>query len=481
MSLEQKKELLPLLQAKARFIERNKARYFRPYPWQVRFYAEGKRNKQRMLMAANRVGKTEGSCFELRCHLTGRYPDWWEGERFTRPVNAWALGVSYEQIRDVLQPALLGQMINGAPDGTGMIEHECLGERVPGMVPKTLKDIKIKYESGGWSNLSFKVYSQGQSVLMGSSVDVALIDEEPKDDEIYPQVLTRTMTGGEGSGGLVILSMTPEYGETALVHQFLRNPQKGQYLQSVTWDDAPHLTEDVKQQMLQAIPPYQRDMRSRGIPSLGGGLIFPVSEQTIRIDGFTIQPHWPRICGADFGYDHPTAMVWLTWDRDSDTVYIYDCFRKRGSDLATSGDSPVSTYASAWRKRGDWIPVAWPHDGLQHDKSSGVQLAKQWADEGVYMLHSNASFEGGGNGVEAGLMMMLDRMQTGRLKVAAHLADWWEEFRMYHREDGKVVKERDDLMAATRYGLMMLRYAALHPHAVEDFDASNRQYRDEDL
>lgn len=40
---------------------------------------------------------------------------------------------------------------------------------------------------------------------------------------------------------------------------------------------------------------------------------------------------------------------------------------------------------------------------------------------------------------EAGLMMMLDRMQTGRLKVAKHLHDWWEEFRLYHRKDGKVV------------------------------------------
>jgi hypothetical protein len=39
------------------------------------------------------------------------------------------------------------------------------------------------------------------------------------------------------------------------------------------------------------------------------------------------------------------------------------------------------------------------------------------------------------------------------------LADWWEEFRIYHRRNGIVVKERDDLMAATRYGIMMLRYA----------------------
>lgn len=60
-------------------------------------------------------------------------------------------------------------------------------------------------------------------------------------------------------------------------------------------------------------------------------------------------------------------------------------------------------------------------------------------------------------------MDMLDRMQTGRLKVAEHLADWWEEFRLYHRKDGKVVKEGDDLMSATRYGLMMLRHAKVKP------------------
>jgi hypothetical protein len=58
-------------------------------------------------------------------------------------------------------------------------------------------------------------------------------------------------------------------------------------------------------------------------------------------------------------------------------------------------------------------------------------------------------------------MEMLERMQTGRWKVAAHLNDWWEEFRLYHREDGKIVKEGDDLMSATRYGVMMRRFATV--------------------
>ena len=56
-------------------------------------------------------------------------------------------------------------------------------------------------------------------------------------------------------------------------------------------------------------------------------------------------------------------------------------------------------------------------------------------------------------------MMMLDRMQSDRFKVFKHLNDWFEEFRLYHRRDGRVWKEGDDLMAATRYALMMLRYA----------------------
>jgi hypothetical protein len=32
-----------------------------------------------------------------------------------------------------------------------------------------------------------------------------------------------------------------------------------------------------------------------------------------------------------------------------------------------------------------------------------------------------------------------------------------DEFRLYHRKDGKVVKEYDDLLCASRYALMMKR------------------------
>lgn len=179
--------------------------------------------------------------------------------------------------------------------------------------------------------------------------------------------------------------------------------------------------------------------------------MFPVAESLIEWEPHAIPDHWPRIAGIDFGWDHPTAAVWVAWDRDADAMYVYDAYRVR--------EESVVVHAAAVRARGDWIPVAWPHDGLQHDKGSGETIATQYRDHGVAMLLERATFAEGGNGVEAGVAEMLDRMKTGRLRVAKHLADWWEEFRLYHRENGKIVKEGDDLLSATRYAMMMLRAA----------------------
>ncbi len=431
--------------------------FFEPYGWQKKFFHAGIENKQRMLMAANRVGKTKSSCVELAYHLTGYYPEWWDGIVFDHPINAWALGVSGEQIRDVLQTELFGDLNSSGFIG-GLIPQSLITEFVRSITPKLAKDVSIRHRSGGVSTVSFKSYSQGQHVLMGSNIDYALIDEEPEDKEIYPQVLIRTATGNNGNGGYVVLSLTPENGITHIVNQFLNDRKDGQYLLNVTWDDAPHLTDAVKMQMLAAIPEYQRDMRSKGLPLMGSGLVFPISEEAVKVEPFKIPTYWPRIKGLDFGYDHPTALSCCVWDRDNDIFYVYDCYTAKG-DNATP-----SYFAPAVNRRESWIPVAWPHDGLQHDKGSGIQLAQQYKDAGINMIYERATFEDGSNGLEAGVMDMLDRMKTGRLKVFSTCTDWFEEFRLYHRKDGIIVKIRDDLLAATRYALMMKRMAETEPN-----------------
>jgi Terminase RNaseH-like domain len=154
----------------------------------------------------------------------------------------------------------------------------------------------------------------------------------------------------------------------------------------------------------------------------------------------------------DFGWDHPFAAVELVWDRDIDTVYVTRCYRVR--------EATAVIHAAALRPWGKQLPWAWPRDGRRETlEGAGVALAKQYAAQGLDMLAVHAQFEDKSISVEAGIADMLIRMQTGRFKVFKHLNDWWDEFRLYHRKDGRVHKEGDDLMAATRYAVMMLRYA----------------------
>lgn len=223
----------------------------------------------------------------------------------------------------------------------------------------------------------------------------------------------------------------------------------------MTIEDAEHYTQEQRDAIIASYPEHEREARVKGLPTLGSGRVFPINDDKITVDAFTIPKDWARINGLDFGWDHPFAAVSSAWDRDADIWYVVACYRE-------SKSTPVIHSASI-KPWGEWIPCAWPHDGLQHDKGSGEQLATLYADQGLNTLHERATFEDGGNGVEAGVIEMLDRMQTGRFKVFAHLKEWFDEFRLYHRKDGKIVKERDDLLSATRYGMMMKRYAEAEP------------------
>ena len=422
----------------------NRLSYFEPYNWQKEFYKAGKTNKQRMLMAANRVGKTASQAAEVAYHLTGLYPDWWEGIRFNRPTKIWCLGVSGEQLRDVIVKELCGNYLgDGKFDGSGLIPQRLIFQVTPAMgTPRLPRDVAIRHEKGNTSLVSFKSYTQGQHVLMGSSQDYIWIDEEPTDTAIYPQCLTRTATGNDGKGGFLVGTLTPENGMTELVSQFMDHPAKGQFLQNVTWDDAPHLNEDTKAQLLEAIPEYQRDMRSKGIPVLGEGMIFPIAEEAIKCDPFEIPAHYKKLAGVDFGISHPTTCVWTAYNPDNDTIYVYDVYKKEGEVPAV--------HSTAIKGRGKDIPVIYPHDGDNTEKGSGRTLAEMYLEAGVLMIGKFTNPDGT-NYVEPALMEMLERFRTGRLKVFSNLTPWFEEFRRYHRKKGKIHKEFDDLMDATRY------------------------------
>jgi len=225
----------------------------------------------------------------------------------------------------------------------------------------------------------------------------------------------------------------------------------------MTIDDAEHYTPEEREAIVAAYPPHEREARAKGIPVLGSGRIFPVPEEDIKVSPFPLPKFWPRIGGLDFGWDHPSGAVELAWDPESDIVYVTKAHR-------ASQQTPAMQ-AIALKPWGLWLPWSWPRDGRRETlEGAGIALAKQYKDQGMNMLETHAQFSDGSVSVEAGLMEMLDRMQSGRFKVFDNLNDWFEEFRLYHRKDGVVVKLRDDLMSATRYALMMLRRSIVNPN-----------------
>jgi phage terminase large subunit-like protein len=411
-------------------------------------------------MAGNQLGKTIAGGFEAAIHATGEYPDWWTGRRFNKPTAGWASGVTNESTRDNPQRILLGRALQ---HGTGAIPRRCILETRPAPgVPEAVDSIKVRHATGGISTISFKSYEKGREKWQGETLDWVWFDEEPPPD-IYTEGLTRT----NATGGIAWLTFTPLLGMSEVVRRFLMESSLDRSITTMTIDDAEHYTPEERERIVASYPEHEREARAKGVPTLGSGRIFPVSEESIRVDPFEIPAHWAQIGGLDFGWDHPFAAVRLAWDRDADIMYVTSAYRSR--------QETPPLHAAALRPWGDWLPWAWPHDGLQHDKGSGDQLAEQYRSQGLKMLPERATFDDGTNGVEAGITDMLTRMQTGRWKVFRHLADWFEEFRLYHRKDGKIVKEADDLMAASRYALMMKRHAETEPAAnVEQFRSRRR-------
>lgn len=442
-----KREMLELMERKHRDIVEHRLRYYSPYPKQIEFHAAGLTFRERLLMAANQSGKTWSAGAEVAMHLTGQYPTNWPG-RYMRAANRWMAGSeSAELTKKGLQRILLGNPEVESEWGTGMIPKDCILDvsRRAG-VADAVASIVVKHQCGDPSTLQLNSYDQGRTKWQADTVDGVWFDEEPP-MELYTEGLTRTNT----TQGPVMMTFTPLLGQSAVVLRFRRERPAGTHVTNMTIDDALHYTAEDRAAIIASYPEHEREARTRGIPIMGSGRVFPIAEAGISVESFHIPAHWPRIVGLDFGWDHPAAAVWMAWDRDTDTVYVYDVWRAR--------EQSVAMQSLVLRARGDWIPVAWPHDGLQHDKGSGEQLAKQYKTAGVAMLRERAQFEDGTNGVEAGIQEMLKRMQTRQLRVFKHLEDWFEEFRDYHRKDGLIVKERDDLMAATRYGLMELRHA----------------------
>lgn len=461
--------ILEQIQDMARQQDERRLFSYSPYDWQARFHNAGAENPERMLMAANRVGKTFCGAAEVAIHATGLYPKWWKGKVFPRNIRnmtIWVGSQTAEASREVVQVALCG----GYDDevlGTGAIPKEYISGkptvRQAGMT-QVIDMVKVKRIGGGQCRIIFKTYEQGYQKWTGAQPHVVWLDEEPVDYRIYTESMTRVLS----SHGVLLVTFTPLEGMTSLVDHYVSPPASGIYLQRATWGQAPHLDESEKARLKASYPQHEVKARTAGEPLLGSGLVFyDVDFDDLVVQPFQIPNHWARICGIDFGISHPAAGAWLAWDRTQDVIYVYDCYRKT--------DQLVPYHAEAINRRGKWIPVSWPHDGHTRDRAVQVGKGKQYLDytatkelrhhymdHGVNMLPVSARYRNDSTGKqdpEPIIMEAHERMMTGRFRIFATCTPLLDEIRNFHRKDGRIVDRGEDTIKAALYGLMMKRYA----------------------
>lgn len=409
------------------------------------------------MLAANRVGKTEGvGGYELALHLTGQYPDWWVGRRFDKAISAWAAGDTGTTVRDILQKKLLGPI---GSFGTGLIPGDSIARivRGGGGLPDKVDSVYVTHAKGGTSQLVLKTYDQRRESFQGTEQDVIWLDEEP-DLGIYTECLLRTMT----NNGMIMLTFTPLLGMSDVVLSFLPGGKletdatidATKYVVMATWDDAPHLDEKAKKELWNSIPPFQRDARSKGIPQLGAGAIYPVPETDLLVDPFQIPIHWPRGYGMDVGWNC-TAAVWGAHDRANDILYLTHEHRR------SQAEPSVNVFGI--KAPGDWIPGFIDPASRGRSQRDGQQLLYDYIQLGLKLTLAD-------NGVESGLYSVWNRMSTGRLKVFKSMSNWLQEFRLYRRDEkGHVVKNNDHEMDATRYLESRLMQMIVKPPVKKQF------------
>ena len=203
-----------------------------------------------------------------------------------------------------------------------------------------------------------------------------------------------------------------------------------------SWEEVGHLSPASIADMLASLPPHQRDARSKGIPQLGSGAIYPVPESDFTCAPFDIPAHWRQAYAMDVGWAR-TACLWGAIDDQSDTIYFFSEHYR--------GQAEPSVHADAIKSRGESLKGVIDPAARGRAQKDGEQLFNIYQDLGLHLSLAD-------NGVESGIYKVYQRLSSGRIKIFSTCQNLLAELRLYRRdENGKVVKENDHLADCLRY------------------------------
>jgi hypothetical protein len=204
------------------------------------------------------------------------------------------------------------------------------------------------------------------------------------------------------------------------------------------WLDCPHLSAEAMDEMLALTPPYQRDSRSKGIPDLGAGAIYPIAQDEYVTDRKPDES-WPRAYGLDVGWNE-TAAIWLAWDREARVCIAYDEYYR--------GQAEAAVHAAAIRSKGAWVPGAVDPAAMGSSQLDGRDLMDVYRELGLELTAAD-------NAVTAGTTLVWNLLSTGQLKIMRHLTHLLQQMRLYRRDEkGRIVKVNDHAVDSLRYACM---------------------------
>lgn len=426
-------------------------------------FAKGKTYKQRLLMCGNRIGKTTSAGVEIVYHLTGNYPKWWKGHKFTKSNDWWFVGKSSKTALGIFQKPMLGEV---GDFGSGLVPKHLLDLTYLTAAKKgdtLITEFRVKHVSGGWSSVTIKGYEEGQGSFMGQEKNIWMDEEPPQ--PIYQECLARTLTGG----CIMMMTFTPVAGETRVTREFANidgggdyedgEKGSGKWLTRASMYDAPHLNKKDIEEYLESVPEYMRETRLSGTPFLGSGAVYRTPEEQVFIDPFPIPDHYERVFALDFGFKDPTAILWGARDPETKVLYIYaEHYLK---------EQPPSVHAEVIRVRNQTAGFQQP--AVCDPSGGGSSTADGKVTRDTYAKEFKLFFGSAINALEPGIAQVYDQLQQNRIKVFMTCTEFRKEYRGYFRDEKGRFRGADHLMDCIRYMVASIQGGVVKPRSFADY------------
>ena len=398
-------------------------------------------------------------------HLTGVYPDWWEGKRWDKPVTVMVAGEGWGQVAMVLQNELLGTQDVKIREqlGTGAIPRDAIVFDTMRSDGANAIGVEVRHVSGTNSYLLFANYTQEVRQMQGFRLNIAVFDEQPPDD-FFSEIVTRTAT----TQGQVLCSFTPLKGLNGLVSKFWNHEEGYEHIR-VSWDDVPEydpwgepfLLMETRRQLERDYLPHERDARRNGVPVMGKGAVFQIRNWPTYKTGdydFRNTSGLHRIIALDLGLvNDKTVISLMYWDPNEQECWLHTQIVVKGTEEA----NPQHYIQHLMRPEVFGTPIVLPPDAGTPGRYTMSALSIRQLFESYELnvhpepVHNPPDDQGRVTNLKSfGINTMRQMLELGTFHVNENCVEFLREAQNYYADEKGRFSDPDDCIDSARYALL---------------------------